>query len=79
MDGILPVGKFCAQQHKKLLAARQTLARRCYKDDSQLCPLIARPSYNIISLCYLKNTQHATSTEFFKILMKQHLFLSKLR
>lgn len=33
-DVILPVGKFCAQQHKKLLAARQTPARHCYKDDS---------------------------------------------
>lgn len=70
MDGILPVGKFHAQQRKKLLEARQTPARRCYKDDSQLFPLIARTSYNIISLCYLKHTQNATNTEFFKVLMK---------
>lgn len=70
LNGILPAGKFCAQQHKKLLAARQTPARQCYKDDSQLCPLIARPSCNTLSLCYLKHTQNTTKAELFKILMK---------
>lgn len=69
-SGILPAGKFCAQQHKKLLAARQTPARQCYKDDSQLCPFIAGPSCNTLSLCYLKHAQNTTNTELFEILMK---------